>query len=487
MWNLIDFTIISISVLEIIMSLAIEYSSTGISAFRLIRILRVIRVVNFVERLNIIVEAFVRSMASVAWVGVLLIMVIYMFAILGQSLFGNSAEIIAQYPIAAAQFATIPQSMVTLLQIMTFDAWASDIANHICDVYPQAWLYFILFIILVALGLLNLLTGIFLKALMDLTDENTNKQQKTRLKAKRKLLKMVGTLFKQFDEDDGGTLDDEELPKLLKECRDFQDALDVVGLPYETLAHACEVADYDHKDRLYDPEEDVHYHVEHRPPPENINPDDLWRDSSCWEGENCHPLPEGVMEEELLQCLLQMDDPIVKADHFCLMKKVRFMDRRMQRVENDISQILCILKGDTPTSEDPRLQRKGSGLRRRASTGSKGSDTGSEKNPMSLATAMAAPADVVDEFETTVRTSFERYDFDNSGTINSQEELSQLSLNLVYKLGIKPPASLDGTGVVSTWAQDTIKNLIEGRGMTVDEENPLTVEEYMPLFRSAFY
>lgn len=97
--------------------------------------------------------------------------------------------------------------------------------------------------------------------------------------------------------------------------------------------------------------------------------------------------------------------------------------------------------------------------------------------------------DIDPEFENTVRTSFERYDFDNSGTINSAEELAQLSLNLVYKLGIKPPITEANaaSGEWSTWAQDTIKDLIHQRGMSVDEEHPLTVEEYMPLFRSAFY
>jgi len=89
------------------------------------------------------------------------------------------------------------------------------------------------------------------------------------------------------------------------------------------------------------------------------------------------------------------------------------------------------------------------------------------------------------EFERVVRASFERYDFDNSGTINSSEELVQLSLNLVYKLSILPP--IEGERSTSkTWTQDTIQSSLKEKGMLCDEEHPLTVEEYLPLFRCAY-
>jgi hypothetical protein len=39
-------------------------------------------VVNFVRKLNVLVEAFVSAMGSVAWVGILLALALYMFAIL---------------------------------------------------------------------------------------------------------------------------------------------------------------------------------------------------------------------------------------------------------------------------------------------------------------------------------------------------------------------------------------------------------------------
>jgi len=127
-WNCVDFVIIFVSIIELLLSAVGGYTSSGISAFRLIRILRVIRVVSFVQKLNVIVEAFVRAMASVFWVGALMTMVLYMFAILAKTLFGDSGEIQREAPYVAHQFSTIPLSMMALFQIMTFDSWASNIA-----------------------------------------------------------------------------------------------------------------------------------------------------------------------------------------------------------------------------------------------------------------------------------------------------------------------------------------------------------------------
>ena len=93
--------------------------------------------------------------------------------------------------------------------------WATDMANPLGDIFPFSWMYFCIFIILVALGLLNLLTGVFLKALMDLTEENKEKAVKKARKQKKKVLNIVSSLFRQFDLDGGGTLDEEELPLML--------------------------------------------------------------------------------------------------------------------------------------------------------------------------------------------------------------------------------------------------------------------------------
>jgi voltage-gated sodium channel len=144
-----------------------------------------------VKQLNIIVEAFGAAMSSVAWVGVLTIMALYMFGILGQGVFGNSQILKERHPEIARQFSTVPRAMCSLLQVMTFDAWVSMMAAQIGEIYPVAWVYFIAFVVLVALGLLNLLMGVFLKSLTDLTEEHRKRDAAALGEAKETLLEVI--------------------------------------------------------------------------------------------------------------------------------------------------------------------------------------------------------------------------------------------------------------------------------------------------------
>lgn len=457
LWNVMDFSIVFVSVLEIILGLMVGVRGSGLSAFRLIRILRVIRVVTFVERLNTIVDAFVRALKSVGWVGVLLTMSIYMFAILAQNLFGKSADIANNQPQVALAFSTIPRSMMTLVQVMTFDSWASQIMNPLLGSHPMSAFFFLLFIILVALGLLNLLTGVFLKALMDLTEEARKKHGLQKSKAKAKLLKAVGALFRAFDADNGGTLDDEELPALLKRCGEFQELLDLVDLPIRKLEMACEIADYDHSKRIFDASTQQFYHDEFKTLPKSLeDSDSLFRDVTCPKSmvpENVQQtsLPEGVMEGELLDCLLTMDQPLCRSDYFRMMKKLRFMEKRQHWLEDNVSEILSLLK-----------------------------DGGASVKVMATKVATEEPTKTVEKFTEIVHAAFARYDFDGSGTINTSEELEQLSLNLVYKLKLRPPTGTDW----GVWARGNISQLLKGHGAL--EDHPITVDEYIPLFKSLF-
>lgn len=99
-------------------------------------------------------QAFLIAMQSVVWVGVLLLMAVYIFSIMAQGFFKD-----ADYK----HFGTVPRSMASLFQILTMDAWASGVAWPISDIYPAAWGFFVVFVLLGSFGLLNLLTGVFIE------------------------------------------------------------------------------------------------------------------------------------------------------------------------------------------------------------------------------------------------------------------------------------------------------------------------------------
>ena len=54
--------------------------------------------------------------------------------------------------------------MFTLFQVMTFESWATAVARPIMAMYPYAWPYFLVFILLTAITLLNVMVGIVVEA-----------------------------------------------------------------------------------------------------------------------------------------------------------------------------------------------------------------------------------------------------------------------------------------------------------------------------------
>jgi len=327
-WNIIDFGVVAVSTAELTLVLTIGHQSSGFSALRLIRIVRVVRLVTFVTKLNILMNSFIDALRSAIWAFALVILALYTFAILGKSFFGDSGTLKNQYPEAADRFSTIPRSMAALVQVMTFDNWTGLVVMQICDALPLAWIYWIAFIVFVALGLMNLFTGVFLQTLLEQYGKHNSRKKKLLLKQRQKLLKSVSILFRNFDVDKGGTLDVTELPSLLEACREegTLEMLQRVGLPYEKLHRATQIADYDHSLREYDPKARVTYEVGHRPAPADFDRAQLLTDET-------NVLPEGVTEFELVDCLTRLDDPMTIGEYFALMKRMRLMDRRMRGME----------------------------------------------------------------------------------------------------------------------------------------------------------
>jgi len=75
---------------------------------------------------------------------------------MGTNLFGES------FPI---WFGSLSQSAYTLFQVMTLESWSMGIVRPIMQVYPYAWIFFVLFIICTTFTVLNLFVGIIVSAM----------------------------------------------------------------------------------------------------------------------------------------------------------------------------------------------------------------------------------------------------------------------------------------------------------------------------------
>jgi len=154
-WNIFDFIIVGIALVP---------SSGALSVLRALRILRVLRLLSVVPQMRTVVSALLHAIPGMMSVGALIGLIFYVSSVLTTNIFG------ASFP---DWFGSIGASMYTLFQIMTLESWSMGIVRPVMEVYPHAWIFFILFILATSFTVLNLFIGIIVDAMQSQhKDEN---------------------------------------------------------------------------------------------------------------------------------------------------------------------------------------------------------------------------------------------------------------------------------------------------------------------------
>lgn len=172
-WNLFDFTVIALCLLPI--------GGSYVSVLRLVRTLRLLRLLTVLPKLQLIVGALLRSIPSIGYVGLLLGLHFYIYSVLGVFLFGANDPI---------HFSSLGKSMLTLFQVLTLEGWADIMRTQIygCsdfgyDAFPSlcsasspspvaASVFFVTFIIVGTMIILNLFIGVIMNGMQELQKEN---------------------------------------------------------------------------------------------------------------------------------------------------------------------------------------------------------------------------------------------------------------------------------------------------------------------------
>lgn len=126
-WNMFDFAVIAIS--------SVPFASWFI-IFRTFRLFRLLRYVNKFTRLKQMINTFLALLPN--FMAMLLVMAVffYVFAIMAVCLFGD----------VFIEFSDLGSSLFALLQVITLDGWASNIARPVMAVFPHSWLFFVSFV-----------------------------------------------------------------------------------------------------------------------------------------------------------------------------------------------------------------------------------------------------------------------------------------------------------------------------------------------------
>lgn len=239
-WNLFDGILVALMIFEDwVLAFIFSGSSSGAAALppemgilRLLRLLRLSRVFRMVPELGMMVQSMVAAARSVSSTMVLLVMLMYVYAIILTQWLKGSEErrekVIDEIDLNE-HFGSILKCMLTLTQVLVFDDTFSLIRAQLKETWAIG-LMMLLFILVGAFTVLNMLIGV----ICEIVSETKAQEQEKRLRQKAR------AVFESIDADGNGTLSPEEISNPAT----FQ-KLEKLGIDAEVLTAVFQFFDTD--------------------------------------------------------------------------------------------------------------------------------------------------------------------------------------------------------------------------------------------------
>jgi voltage-gated sodium channel len=146
-WNVFDFVVIGAAFLP-----GLRENAT---LLRLIRLLRVVRVVSVLPDLRVLVRGMVRSLLPIGTMAIVGILLLYVYGMVGWILFHEELP---------GEWGTIGDSMLTLFVVMTLENFPQYM-EEATRVHPQAWIFFVSFVLLASFLVINVLIAIIINSI----------------------------------------------------------------------------------------------------------------------------------------------------------------------------------------------------------------------------------------------------------------------------------------------------------------------------------
>lgn len=175
-WNIFDFTIVVVCFLPV--------NAQYAAVLRLARILRALRLVSVVPQLQLIVGSLIKSLPSMFYVSILLMLMFYVYAVMGVFLWSANDPV---------HFRDLQTSMLSLFRVVTLEDWTDIMYIQMwgSDRYPfssgdrfayegqfnsQASpiigaIYFVSFVLMGTMIMLNLFIGVIIQSMEEAQDE----------------------------------------------------------------------------------------------------------------------------------------------------------------------------------------------------------------------------------------------------------------------------------------------------------------------------
>lgn len=215
-WNIFDYVCVCLGLATIVQPLwETDVTSAldvrllkALKTFRLFRLLRVVRFIGgmkSVEGLWLLASGFLKSIGTVLWITLFLVLTTYFFACIVVVVVDGYTYMDFAWPEKDLYTGSVTRGMMTITQIITLDDW-SNIARAIIPTAPLAGCAFFVVIFVGTFGLLNIMLAVMVESVRTIVAKTRTKTSLLLRKLDERVQMALAVDFQQYSVDDVLTL-----------------------------------------------------------------------------------------------------------------------------------------------------------------------------------------------------------------------------------------------------------------------------------------
>jgi voltage-gated sodium channel len=203
-WNVFDFSVITAAFAP-----GLRENAT---LLRLVRLLRIVRIISVLPDVRVLLRGMWRSLPPIASMGVLALLMIYLYGMVGWILFHEEDP---------RRWGDLGDAMLNLFVMLTLEEWPVYLRAGM-EIYSWSWIYFVSYVLVAGFLLINILIGIVINAM-----EGARREERaTARAARRELLAALAEHEAAHAEHEAARQEHEELAEMVQALRDAIDDLD---------------------------------------------------------------------------------------------------------------------------------------------------------------------------------------------------------------------------------------------------------------------
>mmetsp|Transcript_98933 Transcript_98933/g.317231 ORF Transcript_98933/g.317231 Transcript_98933/m.317231 type:complete len:761 (-) Transcript_98933:117-2399(-) len=204
---------------------------------RLARLARTVRLLVKFKVLWMLVRGLLSSAGTMVYVFFLLTIILYIFSAIGVELITNNqlAKSDEEFgAIVAANFASLPDTMLTLVQFLCMDSIGSIYRPLIQKDFTLT-MYFTLVILVVPIVLMNLITAIIVNSALEQASSDKEVEALYEQEKRARMIKQLRKVFLNLDQDNSGQVNRDEIELVSEVDRYFLEQATTIRDPAEVF------------------------------------------------------------------------------------------------------------------------------------------------------------------------------------------------------------------------------------------------------------